>query len=113
MASLAAILTSSWESLVASAMLLGILCHQTIRGFEVDSRGWEMVLTFLSVVSGILAGYILSADYGLADAILRAWSAGLAFLMGLFGSMLVYRAFFHRLGRFPGPFAARLSNLYQ
>ncbi|KAJ5510414.1 Cytochrome P450 [Penicillium expansum] len=26
--------------------------------------------------------------------------------------MLVYRGFFHRLGKFPGPFLARLSNLY-
>ncbi|ROV98453.1 hypothetical protein VPNG_08525 [Cytospora leucostoma] len=109
---LAAILTSSWEPLVASAMLLGILCHQAIRPFEVDSRGWELVITFLSIVSGILVGFILSADFGLADAIMQAWSAGMAFLVGLFGSIVVYRAFFHRLGRFPGPFAARLSNLY-
>ncbi|PHH72972.1 hypothetical protein CDD80_4116 [Ophiocordyceps camponoti-rufipedis] len=36
----------------------------------------------------------------------------LAFLAGLCGSMLVYRAAFHPLGRFPGPFGARLSNLY-
>jgi hypothetical protein len=27
-------------------------------------------------------------------------------------SILTYRAFFHRLSRFPGPFRARLSNLY-
>jgi len=26
------------------------------------------------------------------------------------GSMLIYRVFFHRLNRFPGPFLARLSN---
>ncbi|KAK4550276.1 hypothetical protein LTR36_003243 [Oleoguttula mirabilis] len=31
---------------------------------------------------------------------------------GTFISMLCYRAFFHRLNRFPGPFAARLSNIY-
>lgn len=94
-------------------MVLGILCHQITRVVEVDSHGWDMVITFSSVISGIIAGYILSADYGLADAILQAWSAGLAFLIGLFGSMLVYRALFHRLRRFPGPFTARLSNLYQ
>ncbi|KAG6226290.1 hypothetical protein E4U26_002480 [Claviceps purpurea] len=33
-------------------------------------------------------------------------------ILGLFTSTLVYRACFHRLNRFPGPFAARLSNLY-
>lgn len=31
---------------------------------------------------------------------------------GLYTSMLFYRAFFHRLGRFPGPFPARLSQFY-
>ncbi|CAK7204871.1 hypothetical protein SEUCBS139899_007633 [Sporothrix eucalyptigena] len=33
-------------------------------------------------------------------------------LAGIYGSMLVYRAAFHRLSRFPGPFGARLSNLW-
>ncbi|KAL2256849.1 hypothetical protein VTK26DRAFT_1031 [Humicola hyalothermophila] len=32
--------------------------------------------------------------------------------VGIFTSMLVYRAFFHRLSAFPGPFLARLSNFY-
>lgn len=36
----------------------------------------------------------------------------LAFLAGLGGSVMVYRAAVHPLGRFPGPFGARLSNLY-
>ncbi|KIW12678.1 hypothetical protein PV08_09956 [Exophiala spinifera] len=34
------------------------------------------------------------------------------FGVGLFGSMLLYRGFFHRLCRFPGPFLARFSNFY-
>lgn len=33
-------------------------------------------------------------------------------ILGIFTSILVYRAFFHRLNRFPGPSMARLSNLY-
>lgn len=32
--------------------------------------------------------------------------------LGLYGSMLLYRGFFHRLNSFPGPFPARLTNLY-
>ncbi|OAQ99808.1 hypothetical protein LLEC1_00720 [Akanthomyces lecanii] len=36
----------------------------------------------------------------------------LAAIAGLFTSMLVYRAFFHALCKYPGPFAARLSNLH-
>lgn len=33
-------------------------------------------------------------------------------IAGVYASMIVYRAFFHRLNRFPGPFMARLSNFY-
>jgi cytochrome P450 family 628 len=31
---------------------------------------------------------------------------------GLYGSMLLYRAFFHRLSQYPGPFLARVTNFY-
>jgi hypothetical protein len=39
---------------------------------------------------------------------------GLTFYLisGLTSSILIYRGFFHRLNKFPGPFVARLSNLY-
>ncbi|OQE04404.1 hypothetical protein PENVUL_c033G10168 [Penicillium vulpinum] len=33
-------------------------------------------------------------------------------ILGIYTSMLFYRAFLHRLSRFPGPFLARLSNFY-
>ncbi|KAJ2973892.1 hypothetical protein NQ176_g6345 [Zarea fungicola] len=46
------------------------------------------------------------------DASLSALLLSLTFAAGVWGSILVYRAFFHRLTRFPGPFAARLSNIY-
>ncbi len=35
-----------------------------------------------------------------------------AYGIGLFGSMLSYRAFFHSLRAFPGPFMARTSKLW-
>jgi hypothetical protein len=36
----------------------------------------------------------------------------LSLISGIWGSMLIYRGFFHRLCRFPGPFLARFSNFY-
>lgn len=110
---LATVLASPWDTMIIFATMLGIVFHQTIRPFEVDSHGWEMVIAFLGLLSGLLAGYIVSAEFSLADAVLRASCAGLAFLTGLSGSILIYRAYFHRLRGFPGPFTARLSKLYQ
>ena len=43
------------------------------------------------------------------------WAAGAlcgSYLAGLFGSMTVYRVFFHRLRRFPGPVSARISLMH-
>lgn len=113
MTSLGVVLESSLEMTVIGAALLGVLCHQAIRPFEVDNRGWEMLLSYLTVAIGVLVGYLVSDDFDLADAILRTLWAAISFLAGLCGSMVIYRALFHRLSRFPGPFAARLSNLYQ
>ncbi|KAG8672181.1 hypothetical protein FPOAC1_005443 [Fusarium poae] len=46
------------------------------------------------------------------DAIRLANKWLFSFLLGMTSSILIYRGFFHRLNRFPGPFVARLSNIY-
>lgn len=33
-------------------------------------------------------------------------------ILGVYTSMMIYRGWFHRLRKFPGPFLARFSNLY-
>ena len=40
------------------------------------------------------------------------WQAITIFLAGLYTSLLTYRAFFHPLNKFPGPFGARISDLW-
>lgn len=113
MASLLPSLGTSWVSTTSSAALFGILLHQAIRNLEVDSRGWEMSFTYLGALVLIFAGLVVTSSLSIILALLHTWLAGSAFLLGLYGSILVYRALFHRLCRFPGPFPARLSNLYQ
>ncbi|KAI1841941.1 hypothetical protein JX266_011911 [Neoarthrinium moseri] len=75
-------------SLIGSFVSLQLLSVATLMHLLPDT--YASPLTAAAAVSGL------------------AWSM----LLGIWSSMLVYRAFFHRLNRFPGPFRARLSNLY-
>ncbi|KAL7908177.1 cytochrome P450 [Trichoderma velutinum] len=49
---------------------------------------------------------------GVFQGTLRATAISLSYFLGLFASIAVYRLFFHRLRRFPGPFAAKLTKFY-
>ena len=72
--------------------------------------GWIYLNTFLGgSAAGLLA---LTRLYGLSfgEAFYTTWALGTSFLVGLFGSMLVWRIFFNPLNKFPGPFGARISN---
>ncbi|KAI5861150.1 cytochrome P450 [Durotheca rogersii] len=112
MTSLGAVLESSWRVTVGFAALTGACFHQTIRPFEVDNYGWGLVLAYLGLVGSLFMSYMISTSFSVTKGILHTWAAGAAFLGGFYGSMLLYRAFFHPLRKFPGPAAARLSNAY-
>lgn len=49
---------------------------------------------------------------GVSHGISAAWALCGSYLAGLFTSMSIYRVFFHRLSRFPGPFPAKISKMY-
>ncbi|KAI8286415.1 Cytochrome P450 monooxygenase [Colletotrichum sp. SAR11_57] len=49
---------------------------------------------------------------GLADASKAVGMLFATLVFGIYTSMVVYRGFFHRLNRFPGPILAKFSNLY-
>lgn len=62
----------------------------------------------------LLAGALL--QYGTDRAAFNAWITttllGIAYLVGLYSSLLVYRGFLHPLRGFPGPFGARFSAFW-
>jgi hypothetical protein len=98
------------------AFSLGVLSHVAI-----FNRGeWDVATAKLCVfvtstqaiaTAGIL--HYFPEEYDTAYAALKNVIGITSFwTLGIFTSILVYRAFFHRLNRFPGPFVARLSNLY-
>lgn len=49
---------------------------------------------------------------GALQGTLKAGTISSLYFLGLFSSITVYRLFFHRLSRFPGPFAAKITKLY-
>ncbi|KAJ6446846.1 4-coumarate-CoA ligase [Purpureocillium lavendulum] len=104
------------SQLYATAFLTGVLLHTTTLRFgEWDTYALAMVACtlLLDVVA------TLGLRYGVDTGALSIWgafwlvSSGIGTCVaGIFSSILVYRLAFHRLNRFPGPFLARISNVY-
>lgn len=106
----------SISDLYATAFLSGVLLHVTV--FRLGE--WDMY--FLTIVSGTLLldlSATVAVRYGTAVGHESLWVAfqfvssvlGCC-VVGIFSSILVYRLAFHRLNKFPGPFLARISNIY-
>lgn len=106
------------DSLAAhgAAFFAGVALHIFLfRVGEWDLAATKLLVSFVTLYIASVAGlvYWLPARYPTYN-VAFGTASGLAlyFILGLLLSMLVYRGFFHRLNRFPGPFVARLSNLY-
>jgi hypothetical protein len=100
-------------TLFAAAALSGVIAHHVFfKRVEVDTRPLLIAITFFSAPSALK--YFLSScspqhagiTYGTSFVIV------LCFVLSLWTSMLVYRAFFHPLDKFPGPFPAKFSKLW-
>ncbi|KAL4951186.1 cytochrome P450 [Aspergillus filifer] len=109
-------MSATWPP-AAGAFLSGALLHQiSFRHGEWHLYGLDILGSYLALTTALLlfSKYVLNsgarAEAITPFAVLETVAYHLA---GVFTSTLVYRAFFHRLGRFPGPFAARLSGAYK
>lgn len=94
------------------AAALGVALHTVARNFEIDMLALPLAGIF--AVLEVIYIYINTRLPGVTvhDAVFTV-SAQTAWLMlGFFASMLVYRGLFHRLRKFPGPVAARLTKFY-
>ncbi|KAK7427043.1 hypothetical protein QQZ08_006470 [Neonectria magnoliae] len=94
------------------SFLAGIVAHLAIRPIEIDSRAWTLFFSYLGVVTALLLTYAQACGFRFVEALFRTGLVSSAFNLGLISSILLYRAIFHRLHHFPGPFLAKLSRFY-
>ncbi|KAH7136986.1 averantin oxidoreductase [Dactylonectria estremocensis] len=104
------------ETGFAAAFGVGVLLHVGVfRHGEWDLHTTRL-LGLVIFLNTSLAGLLFFSEDVEFDTRWKAFRAAslLSFttLAGVYSSIIVYRAAFHRLNRFPGPFAARISNLY-
>lgn len=91
---------------------LGVLFHVTfLRTVEVESFMYSLITLGIFAVLSLCIAHI-QAGFSPLAAILRVAILSTAFNSAIFTSILVYRVFFHRLRRFPGPLAAKITRLY-
>lgn len=96
------------------ALLAGVFAHLLF--FRLGE--WDLYVPGLALGTAIAdagASYALTRacpSVTLTDALKTVSSLVGLSIAGVYASMLVYRAAFHRLNRFPGPFMARLTNFY-
>ncbi|OQE44781.1 hypothetical protein PENCOP_c002G03928 [Penicillium coprophilum] len=105
---------NSSSAILALAGLSGLTTHVLFyRHGEWDLKAPRLMISYILLFLGVtfLERYKKN-DLALdAPSHLAAKLVG-CHILGIYSSMLFYRAFLHRLSRFPGPFLARLSNFY-
>ena len=99
--------------LFAAALLAGVTTHLVyfIRG-EHHRGTVQIVKTYIALDILIALIFIRKNGGDLKTSAIEAAVVTTAYMLGLFGTMGIYRGFLHPLHRFSGPFLARFSNLY-
>ncbi|KAH6967869.1 cytochrome P450 [Ilyonectria sp. MPI-CAGE-AT-0026] len=95
----------------------GVILHI----FAFRKGEWDLLVPHLTFAYAALffglSGWILHVQgtntlENLAATFFSVILIGLFHVTGILTSMVLYRVFFHRLRKFPGPFLGRISNLY-
>jgi hypothetical protein len=98
---------------LAAAAIAGVASHMLyfING-EFHIRAPKVARLYFIAFALLLVFETRFLDKSVRDAFAAACSTAGVYAGALFASMLVYRSFFHRLRKFPGPPLAKLSKFY-
>ncbi|KAJ6102751.1 hypothetical protein N7486_005178 [Penicillium sp. IBT 16267x] len=110
---LAQALSTDILSLGLSAATCGVLSHVSVfRSLPVEEYLINLLILYVAATVTIGVAYLSITDLSFLQALFRVGVITSAFNTGLASSIGVYRLFFHRLHRFPGPTLSKLSRFY-
>ncbi|KAF3056243.1 Tryprostatin B 6-hydroxylase [Daldinia childiae] len=100
------------SSVVALGVPLGVLFHLTIAQMgDVEKFMYNLMAAMLFLALGIVSVSVFLGSSFLG-ALAGLCILAITFNTGLFSSMVIYRLFFHRLRRFPGPLDLKISRFF-
>lgn len=107
-------LSPNWRSEALLFLIVGVNVSQFLQAcpFEIDRRAYLVLPTYLSAVSVLLFVLMVFQNSGVTFGLIQFGYAITFCNAGLFGHLLLCRAFFHKLRKFPGPWPAKLSKFY-
>ncbi|KXJ89515.1 putative cytochrome P450 [Microdochium bolleyi] len=92
--------------------ILGVLCHALfLRAYEVEQFMYTLLCNSAFLTVSVFAAY-LSQHWTVSGAVVQTAAITGSFWTGVFTSMAVYRAWFHPLRKFPGPWGAKISRFW-
>ncbi|KAF2795827.1 putative benzoate 4-monooxygenase cytochrome P450 [Melanomma pulvis-pyrius CBS 109.77] len=98
---------------LSTAFTLGIFIHSLLlKNVELELYLPHFFAASTCAITGLYYAHLLLSGLSVTGTLLRTAVEGTSFTIGLFTSMVVYRLFFHRIRKFPGPFWARVSRFY-
>lgn len=98
--------------LLLSGATAGVVIHQILRRSFIDIYPFRTTGSVFLAHWALLAAFHRYGEYDIWEANRMALALVGVTLASLTVNILVYRAFFHRLRHFPGPFGARLSKFW-
>jgi hypothetical protein len=96
---------------LASAAAAALLAHNVFRRWE-PQTALPVIGAHILGWTALAAALFINRHCGVLAAVSNATVLSIIYLVTLTASILTYRAFFHPLRHFPGPFAARLSQFW-
>ena len=92
---------------------LGVLSHLTFfRRTDVIDSSPTLGILYITVPALITLALHTLFNHSYLEAAWISAKLSFSYLGAVFGSMVIYRMYFHRLRSYPGPLAARISQLY-